>query len=76
MTIPTDYVPYRRKGTVLARPYVENEVLPPHVSVSDTDRAAGSPKVGDMIARNFNNHSDPPDEWLIAQAYFEMHYEL
>ena len=72
MTMP-DYVPYKRKGTILARPFIDGEVLPAHVSVSDADRADGSPKVGDMIARNFD---DENDEWLINQEYFEKHYEL
>ena len=38
------------------------------VSVSAPDALAGSPKAGDMIARNPKNHSD---QWLVAKAYFE-----
>lgn len=37
------------------------------ISVSDEDEAAGSPKLGDMIARNPENHND---QWLVAQKYF------
>lgn len=37
------------------------------VSVSAADKAAGSPKIGDKIARNPKNHAD---EWLVAAAYF------
>ena len=37
------------------------------VSVSPVDRDAGSPKTGDMIARNPINHDD---KWLIAADYF------
>ena len=42
------------------------------VSVSNNDRASGSPRTGDMIARNPENAAD---RWLIAKAYFEKHYE-
>lgn len=37
------------------------------VSVSEPDKAAGSPKTGDKIARNPKNHADV---WLVAAAYF------
>ncbi len=36
------------------------------VSVSVPDREAGSPKCGDLIARNPDNHAD---QWLVAEAY-------
>lgn len=42
------------------------------VSVSQEDRIAGSPKIGDMIARNPKNHHD---QWLVAKAYFEDNFE-
>jgi hypothetical protein len=42
------------------------------VSVSDADRNAGSPKVGDKIARNPVNHAD---KWLVAAAYFALNFE-
>lgn len=42
------------------------------ISVSDEDRKAGSPKVGDMIARNPKNHAD---QWLIAAQYFADNFE-
>lgn len=42
------------------------------VSVADVDRAAGSPKVGDKIARNPVNHGD---KWLVAAAYFAANFE-
>src|SRR5262245_56436710 len=44
-----------------------------NVSISDTDKANGSPKTGDVIARNADG--DPNDRWLIAQATFERSYE-
>ena len=43
-----------------------------HVSVSKPDRDAGSPKAGDMIARNPKNHSD---QWLVAAQYFADNFE-
>jgi len=42
------------------------------ISVSDEDKKAGSPKVGDMIARNPKNHND---QWLVAKKYFEENFE-
>ena len=42
------------------------------VSVSEEDRIAGSPKQGDMIARNPVNHKD---RWLVAAAYFAANFE-
>jgi hypothetical protein len=42
------------------------------VSVSDADKAAGSPKVGDKIARNPKNHDD---KWLVAADYFTANFE-
>jgi hypothetical protein len=42
------------------------------VSVSDADKANGSPKIGDMIARNPKNHND---QWLVAEQYFNDNFE-
>jgi hypothetical protein len=42
------------------------------VSISEPDRAAGSPKPGDKIARNPANHDDC---WLIAADYFAANFE-
>ena len=42
------------------------------VSVSDVDKNAGSPKIGDKIARNPVNHSD---RWLVAADYFTANFE-
>jgi hypothetical protein len=42
------------------------------VSVSAADKDAGSPKEGDMIARNPTNHDD---KWLIAADYFAANFE-
>ena len=43
------------------------------VSISDTDGSNGSPRVGDLIARNPNNHND---QWLVAEAYAKDNFKL
>lgn len=42
------------------------------VSISDADIQNGSPKIGDMVARNPKNHND---QWLVAKQYFEDNFE-
>lgn len=58
---------YLRKQIAELRPYISGEILPLAVSVSQADKDAGSPKPGDMIARNPKKHDD---QWLVAKAYF------
>ena len=60
------YQQYKRTGTAEAEPWTP-ETSMEGVSISDADLAAGSPKEGDMIARNPGDHDD---RWLIAAAYF------
>ena len=43
-----------------------------NVSISDADKNNGSPKLGDMIARNPKNHND---QWLVAEQYFKDNFE-
>ena len=62
---------YRRKQIAELRPYVQGEDMD-GISVSDADAKAGSPKAGDMIARNPENHED---QWLVAAQYFADHFE-
>lgn len=62
---------YRRRQIAELRPYVDGEVLD-RVSISAADRDAGSPKTGDMIARNPKNHDDM---WLVAAQYFADNFE-
>lgn len=62
---------YRRKQIAELRPYLEGETLQ-GVGISEEDRKAGSPRVGDMIARNPKNHAD---QWLVAEAYFKDNFE-
>lgn len=67
-----EFKQYRRKQIAELRPYQEGEVLSERVSVSQSDKEAGSPKMGDMIARNPKNHED---QWLVAKQYFEDNFE-
>ena len=53
------------------RPYEPGEDVS-NVSISDQDLENGSPKLGDMIARNPKNHKD---EWLVAEKYFKDNFE-
>ena len=63
---------YRRKSVSEMRHYVIGEILDSKVSISQADLNAGSPKAGDMIARNPKNHED---QWLVAKDYFKDNLE-
>ena len=77
---------YRRKQIAELRPVTDVDIRAfeqdkhPHsirdtefkVSISDADKANGSPKDGDMIARNPKNHLD---QWLVAEKYFKDNFE-
>jgi hypothetical protein len=67
-----EFKQYRRKLIAEFRSFQEGEQLPESVSISQVDRDNGSPKVGDMIARNPKNHDD---QWLVAKRYFEDNFE-
>jgi hypothetical protein len=66
-----EFKQYRRKQIAELRPFVPGEHLL-GVSISAPDQQAGSPKVGDMIARNPKNHAD---QWLVAARYFADNFE-
>lgn len=68
----SEFTQFRRKQIAELRPYQEGEILSERVSISAADLEAGSPKVGDMIARNPKNHDD---QWLVAKQYFEDNFE-
>lgn len=68
----SEFKQYRRRQIAELRPYVQGELLSDRVSISPADREAGSPKAGDMIARNPKNHDD---QWLVAAAYFADNFE-
>jgi len=67
----SEFKQYRHKRNAELRPYVQGENMD-GISVSDADAKAGSPKAGDMIARNPENHKD---QWLVAAQYFADHFE-
>jgi hypothetical protein len=67
----TEFTQYRRKQIAELRPYELGEPLK-GVSISELDIFAGSPKAGDMIARNPKNHAD---QWLVAAQYFADNFE-
>ena len=62
---------YRRTQIAEMMPWTP-ELLMDEISISAPDKAAGSPKAGDMIARNPKNHAD---KWLVAAQYFADNFE-
>ena len=62
---------YKRKGVSEMRPYIDGENIS-LVSVSEADRKNGSPRKGDMIARNPKDHNDLR---LVAEKYFNDNLE-
>ena len=62
---------YRKKQLQPMEPWTsETDMV--GVSVSDADKANGSPKDGDMIAVN---PSDASDRWLVSADFFAANYE-
>jgi hypothetical protein len=66
-----EFAPYRRKQIAELCPWAPGDDMT-GISVSAEDTKAGSPKAGDMIARNPKNHAD---KWLVAAAYFADNFE-
>lgn len=67
----SEFKKYQRTAIAEMRPYLKGEVLPKNVSISEADKKDGSPKLGDMIARNPKNHNDM---WLVAKKYFKDNF--
>lgn len=67
----SNFKQYRRTQIAEMRPWDPTLVMD-GVSVSVPDKDAGSPKLGDMIARNPKNHAD---QWLVAERYFKDNFE-
>jgi hypothetical protein len=77
---------YKRTQIAEMRPVTDRDIvnfntdLHPHslrdtefkVSISQVDLNNGSPKIGDMIARNPKNHND---QWLVAEQYFKDNFK-
>jgi len=69
------FKPYQRKAIAELRPVTEAECagcIASFISVSVADSDNGSTMIGDMIARNPENHND---QWLIAADYFITNFE-
>jgi hypothetical protein len=66
-----DFQRYRRTQIAEMAPWAPGFDMA-EVSVSKPDKEAGSPKAGDMIARNPKNHADM---WLVAAQYFADNFE-
>lgn len=64
-----DLFEYVRKGRIAVVANKDNVIS---VSISDVDEENGSPRTGDMIARNPKNHLD---QWLVAEQYFKDNFE-
>lgn len=67
----SEFKQYRRKQIAELRHWEPGESMD-GISISPEDVKAGSPKLGDMIARNPKNHAD---KWLVAKQYFEDNFE-
>jgi len=70
--LAAEFEKYQRVDMAELRPYVPGEDLK-GVSISEADLKAGSPKPGDMVARNPKNYDDT---WLVAKEYFEDNFDL
>lgn len=62
---------YKRKAIAELTPW-RKEFDMTRISVSKEDAENGSPKEGDMVARNPQNHND---SWLVAKKYFEDNFD-
>jgi len=67
----SEYKQYRRKKIAELADWHEGFDMT-RVSISVVDAEAGSPKLGDKIARNPFNHDD---KWLVAADYFSENFE-
>ena len=78
-----EFTKYRRTQIAEMRPVTKEEIelgrlivtktrSRKAISVSEPDLQNGSPRSGDMIARNPKNHED---QWLVAEQYFKDNFE-
>lgn len=65
----SDIEQFNEIGSIVINQSKDNPLT---VSISDSDLQNGSPKIGDMIARNPKNHLD---QWLVAFDYFNDNFE-
>lgn len=62
---------YRRTQIAEMAPWDESVDME-GISLTNEDKKNGSPKRGDMIARNPANHAD---KWLVSAAYFADNFQ-
>jgi hypothetical protein len=67
-----EYKKYRRNNIAEMADWVPDFDMA-NVSISQADLNSGSPKLGDKIARNPNDHED---RWLVAERYFLENFEM
>ena len=67
-----EFKKYLRTNVAEMMEYEPGSMLSDKVSISQADRENGSPKAGDMIARNPENHED---QWLVAGDYFKANFK-
>lgn len=75
MSDNNDFKKYRRSQIAELRKVEQidiDEGISGIVSISQADLLNGSPKIGDMIARNPKNYED---QWLIGEQYFKDNFE-
>lgn len=63
----SEFKNYRRKRITEMRPYVPGENME-LIGIGEEARRSGSPKLGDMIARDPINHFD---QWLVHKEFFD-----
>ena len=63
---------YRKIQIDELRPYAKGEQLGAGVKIAPEDRDTGSPKDGDMLARD---PEKPDEQWLVSGRYFNANYE-
>ena len=64
-----DLMEFKEKGFLTVLPGINNPIK---ISISQPDLENGSPKIGDMIARNQKNDKD---QWLVSENYFNENFE-
>ena len=68
---PVEWTRYRRTNVAEMTPWIPGMDMT-CISVAEIAKQNGSPKQGDMIARNPNCHED---KWLVAAEYFQENFE-
>jgi len=67
---------YQRIQIAELRPVTDEEVMSRHlasnISMSMEDKEKGHPYIGDMVARNPENHND---QWLVTKEHFKKNFK-